>query len=411
MTQVPAQPAAGAPRSAGWRGIGGSAVVLAVATFLGHALSYAFSVVLSRALGPAEFGALGALLGLSVIAAVPASALQAQTARDVALAPGRATERRSHRLGWGIGAALAAGLCVLAVPIALGLRLGGVSGVVFLAAGLVAVSAIGARQGVLLGRGAFVLLGLATVVVPGLRLVGAVVAGWAGLGAAGAVGMQAAASWAGLVAVLWLMRFLPVADAADPGGPTLRTVLGATWAMLGLFVLAGADVVLARLYLGDVESGIYAVGALGAKVVFWGSSFLALLVFPRVARGEGGRRLVLAAVGLICAVGLLGAAMAVPLADPLLAALVGRDYSAAAGLLPWFVLLGTLMALVQVLTYASVAAGERRFATLIWVALAGAAGTVVLVGPTAAGAILASFIVATALLACIGVLRVWRGVR
>lgn len=392
-----------------------TAIALAVATTLGHALSYAFSLVLSRALGPAEFGALGALLGIAVVATVPASGLQAQVARVAATNPTRTAIRDGYRLGWMIGAGMALALVVVAYPLAGMLRLEGALPTLALAAGIVPISALGARQGVLLGRGAFLLLGAAAVLVPGLRLVGALIAASTGMGVAGAVALQSAATWLALGAVMALLgtaRMDVRAEVSDAGvHPTLRGLLRASSGLLGLFVLANVDVLLARAFLADTASGIYAVGAMAAKVVFWGSQFVALLVFPRVARGEATRGLVLRAVGLVVVTGSLGALAAVPLAGPVLDLLVGSAYAEAAGYAPWFVALGTLLALVQLSTYAAVAADRHRFAILLW-ATAGLQVGVIALGVNASIAqILGVCLVGTGALAGVAGTLVVRGIR
>ena len=109
-----ARPAAQPPGAhVGW---GSAALALGVATAVGHALSYAFSLVLSRALGPADFGALGALLGIAVVASVPATALQTQVARFSAIADTGGMARQSYRLSWWIGLGQGLVLAALAFP-------------------------------------------------------------------------------------------------------------------------------------------------------------------------------------------------------------------------------------------------------------------------------------------------------
>lgn len=397
--------------SARW---GSAALTLGIATAVGHALSYAFSVVLSRALGPADFGALGALLGLAVVATVPATALQTQVARFSAVAPSGAVARQGYRLSWGIGLVLALVLAALALPLTALLRLDGALGVLLLAAGLLPVSVIAARQGVLLGQGAFLLLAVTTVLVPALRLIGAGIAAGTGMGVTGALGMQAVATWLGLAAVVALVRPLTdragVASGAIAPGPRLAGVVAAGSSLLGLFVLANADVLLARVFLTDTESGVYAVGALGAKVVFWGSQFVALLVFPRVARGDGGRRLVLLAGATVTGVGVSAALAAVPLAAPVLDLLVGPAYADAAEVVPWFVVLGTLLALVQLTTYAAVATERHRFSVLLWGTVAAQSVVIALAAHDDIAQIVAVCIVGTGLLAVTSAVLV-RGVR
>lgn len=387
--------------------LGSAAILLGVATAVGHAFSYAFSLVMSRALGPADFGALGALLGLAVVATVPATALQTEVARLAAVAPSRATVRHGYRLSWLIGAALGVAMTVFALPLVSLFRLDSVLSVLLLAVGLVPISVIAARQGLLLGRGAFGTLALVTVLVPALRLVGAVVAATADLGVAGALGMQAAATWVGLVAIVIMMPVLALRPSdtvtGRAAGTRLSGVLKAGSSLLGLFVLANADVLLARVFLGDAQSGIYAVGALGAKVVFWGSQFVALLVFPRVAKRQGGSRLVAGAGAMVAAVGGAAALVAIPLGGPLLDLLVGPAYADAAAVAPWFVVLGTLLSLVQLSTYAAVATERHRFSILLWVTIVGQSFAVALLARDVMD-IVVICIIGTALLTVAGAL-------
>src|SRR5579863_6590364 len=60
--------------------------IVAVGMLAGNALSYGFSFALSHRLGPADYGQIGTLLALFLIASIPATALQAVTARRIATA-------------------------------------------------------------------------------------------------------------------------------------------------------------------------------------------------------------------------------------------------------------------------------------------------------------------------------------
>ena len=349
---------------------GSAALALGVATAVGHALSYAFSLVLSRALGPADFGALGALLGIAVVASVPATALQTQVARFSAVADTGAMARQSYRLSWWVGLGQGVLLAALAFPLTEILRLDSALAVLLLGAGLLPVSVIAARQGTLLGRGQFGLLAVTMVLVPALRLGGAGVAAGTGMDVTGALGMQTVATWVGLVAVMAVVR--PGSGGAPPqdptvAGPRLIGVVASGASLLGLFVLANVDVLLARAFLTDPESGVYAVGALGAKVMFWGSHFVALLVFPRVARGNDGGAVLLPAGLVVATIGAAATVASIWLAGPVLDLLVGSAYADAAAVFPWFVVLGTLLSLVQLMTYAAVAADAHRASALLWV--------------------------------------------
>ncbi|MDO5501534.1 MAG: hypothetical protein Q4G67_00030 [Actinomycetia bacterium] len=390
-----------------------AAALLGIATAVGHAFSYAFSLVLSRVLGPADFGALGALLGLAIVATVPATALQTQLARVTATGINRAGVGEGYRLSWLIGLVLAAGLTLFSLPLGWALRLEGPLSVLLLAAGLLPASVIAARQGVLLGRASFALLALTTVLIPALRL-GAVVIGTAitDLTLEASLGLQAAATWVGLFIVIVLVqRSIGSADDGQAGspGPRLRGVVQAGSSLLGLFVLANVDVLLARVFLSDTQSGIYAVGALGAKVVFWGSQFVALLVFPKVAQRQGGVRLVATAGLMITAVGAIGALAAIPLAGPVLEVLVGPAYAEAATVAPWFVLLGTTLALVQLMTYAAVARDRHHFSLLLWATVIGQSIVIALIAHSSVQQIVLVCIIGTSILVVLSAALVQRG--
>lgn len=60
--------------------------IVAVGIMAGNVLSYGFSFALSHQLGSTGYGQIGALLALFLIASIPATALQAVTARRVATA-------------------------------------------------------------------------------------------------------------------------------------------------------------------------------------------------------------------------------------------------------------------------------------------------------------------------------------
>src|SRR5205814_7637563 len=61
-----------------------SAVALAVATAAGNILAYVFTIAMSRLLGVRDFGELGTLLGIWLIAQIPAVACQLTAARALA---------------------------------------------------------------------------------------------------------------------------------------------------------------------------------------------------------------------------------------------------------------------------------------------------------------------------------------
>jgi O-antigen/teichoic acid export membrane protein len=355
-------------------------LVLAPSVGLTHGLHYAYNVAMAAVLGPAAFGALGALLALILLGSVPGIALQAMAARHTALL---AADRRDQRALWASllrlaawwGAGLAA-VTVAASP-ALGawLHLGSPVPVLALALALAPSTFSYTSQGMLQGReafGAFIAVGLVNAVVKlaaGLGLVAA------GFGVSGAVAGAAVGTWLGAATgVLLVRRSIAAASPAGglpAGGAPAVTALGreatvAVTGLLGLFLLTNLDVPLARHFLPAEASGLYALGAVVAKIAFWGPQFVTTLVFARLVTGGDRRRLLAGSAALIVASGaLLAVGLAALAVLGVALPLLGRDYAAIGRALPLFAALGCSLALVQLLLFEEIAASARRMGRVL----------------------------------------------
>lgn len=347
-------------------GLTRAALVVAPATMAANVLGYAFTVVVSRALGPDGFGALGALLGLLLIGAVPALALQAVAARRVAVGGATADVvgplvRASLLLGLGTAAVL-----VLAAPaLEAYLRLDGRAAAVWVALSLAPVAVVSAAQGVLQGAERFVALAVVFVAAAALRVVGGVVAVLADAGVAGVLAATTAGSVLAAVLALALVGRPPARLGAPvPAQRLLRELATATSGLLALVVMANVDVLLARHHLAAGDAGLYAVGAVLAKIAFWAPQAVAVVVLPRLA-GERGAEVLRAA--LLC-VGGFGAALvagALLLAGPVLRLVFGDAY---AGLAPtaWaFTALGGALAVAHLLVVNGIAVRSGRLAAVL----------------------------------------------
>jgi hypothetical protein len=160
------------------------------------------------------------------------------------------------------------------------------------------------------------------------------------------------------------------AGGGGSGAGWWREVGTATTGLMGLFLLANLDVLLARHYLDRAAAGRYALGAVVAKVAFWAPQFLVTLIFPRLAGGADPRRLLGGSALLIGGFGgLLAAALAgadrLGLAVPVL----GGGYAGLGPLLPLFAALGTGLALVQLLLFEGIATRDRRMGRAVMAAL------------------------------------------
>ncbi len=354
-----------------------------------NALHYVFSVVASRLLGPSGYGALAALLGLVLVGAVPGLALQSVAARHTALAGGEGPDlagltARLLRVVAATGVVLGL-LTVAAAPLLAGfLRLGSPTPVFALAACLVVLPLLSGLHGMLQGRrrwralAAVQLAGAATKLTLGTALV------LAGRGVTGALTGAALAYALEAALALRLVRLAgappgPRAGRESPVRPDGsgtrrlgREALAAGAGIAALHLLTNGDVLLARNVLPGPASGEYAVGAVVAKVAFWAPQFLVVVTYPRLVVAAEPRHELARAAAAVLAIGTAVTAGAALLGPALLPLVFGPAYAGVAPLLWVFAVLGTVLALVQLVLYAGLAAGRPAVGGVLVVA--GAAG-------------------------------------
>jgi O-antigen/teichoic acid export membrane protein len=401
-----------------------SGIVLAVASAGGNVAAFALTIALGRLLGPGDFGAVGALFGLAIVGQVPGLALQAVVARHVATGRHGATGRRTAAPGphdtatrtllivGAAGAAVvaAAGL-LLALPLTAALHLDSPAPTFALALVLAPGTVGFAAQGVLQGAERFGALGALILVTSVARVAG----GLAG-SPAGPAGVLAGMTVGGLVTVAFALYLLR--NDLHHRGPRTGVPAGlagewwhATAGLGALLALTNADVVLARHYLPAAESGLYAAGAVVAKIAFWLPQAVALVVFPRltdpVARGPVLARAV-AAVGTLGAATSLGAAVLGPWA---LGVVLGPTYRAFGPELGLFAAAGATGALVQLLLYSGIASGSRAIGLLLLGALAGLVTVVATVAHDSVAAVVTALISVLAAVAVVALVLTRRGPR
>ena len=393
-------PGVAAPLAAG-PSLARAGLMVAPAMAVANGLNYAFNLVMLRLLEPAAYGALGALLAVILIGTVPGLALQAVVARHTAL---RAGDRRAVAELWsrtlvavswvslGLGLAVAAAAPALAAF----LHLGSIVPALWLAANILPLPLVSALQGMLQGVQRFGALAAALLLNAGARLAVGVGLVAAGHGVDGALAASVAGSVLAMLLPLTLLRPMlagrgvpagappggrAVPSGAPPGGPAVpsgaprpapttaalgREVGAAALAFLGLLLLTNVDLLLARHYLAAEPSGLYAAGAVVAKIAYWAPQFVATIVFPRLATEAAARRRLLArAAAVITALGV--ALMVVVAAAPELAVTLpfGAAYRDVGPNLPLFAALGTALALVQLLLFSGIAAGDRKVHRLL----------------------------------------------
>ena len=349
----------------------GSGAALGITMALANLLSYVFVLILSRALGPSDFGGFSALSAYGIVLAVPAGALQVIVARHVA---GSSHDSRGVRTALGVGVALAAATIVASPLLAHAFRLDTAWSAVWLGLTLVPMTLTGAFQGILLGRDRLAALSAIYVATAAGRL--AAGAGGAALGLSVAQVFALLLLVAVAVAVLgaWLCRDdLTLADDRRLGAELIRATMS-----LGAFIaLTNIDVTLARAYLGDHDSGGYALAATFGRAMGWGTQFVALLLVPRM-QGPRAARSFRRSLGLILLLGLVGIAVIAAAPEFWVRLAGGAEYAEFGSLAVACVALGVLWALVQVSLFAEMGLDSPWLGRFTWFVVAGQCALVVL---------------------------------
>ena len=348
-------------------------VLLGVASVLSNALGYGLTVLLTRSFGPAEYGALGALLGVGLIGGIPAGALTYVLARRTAAAelPAGANERAGLRLSITVGAVVG-GLVIVLSPVADAFfHLGSPWPAFWLGVMLLPYSVQGALLGGLLGHERYTAFAAGQLLTALARFAAGVVTALLALSVAGAMAALAVGTFAAAAGLWWMCG---PASWSVPGRSRdlLADLARACSAIAGVIVLSNVDLLLARHFLSREESGAYALAALFGKACLWGAQFVPALVFPRLARDGSGRGLLLRSAAAAAGVGAAGILAAAVAAGPVVRVIAGDDpgYAEAVNLAVPFAILGTLWALVQLALLAAVAAGDPRPGRLLWVVVA-----------------------------------------
>ena len=362
-------------------------ILVGFATLVGNGAAFLLSMVAARVLGPDDFGAFGALVGILLILVTVAISTQALAARRVATA--RSGRPGSNESDWDNAdsdnaasdrSEVEGQLIRLAAIVGLGIALGGIIaawllGTIFsipwlaVAAG---ISSLGfmifgsAAMGIAQGREERTSFSIAFISLNGARAVGGIIGVLALSSVIGAsLGILVGCAVGALIAYRKACPGTTFAPIHDGMGRELGHIVHA---LMVLFTLTNVDVLLARLYLSDTGSSEYSVGVLLAKIAFFLPNAVLIVLFPKMS-GQNSRRPVLIASGLTVAVGLVITAFAFFFGPLVVRILGGLQYESMADNMWLFALEGSAFALVQVLLYSRLAAQDQKAVLAVWAAL------------------------------------------
>lgn len=341
--------------------------------------TYGFTIVAARMLGPGEYGAVAALMGLLLIVNVASLGLQATGARRVSSAPADLDGIEADILTATYKSALAVGvLCALATPVVnLVLRLESLTTAAMVAITAVPLTLMGGQAGILQGErrwlplaGIYLGLGLGRI---GFGVVLLLVRPDA-LGAM--IGVMLGAFVPVLVGWFALRHPSRRAVSSKPSAPrtgrsrrVLRELVHNSHALLAFFALSNADVVIARVLLDEHDAGLYAGGLILAKAVLFLPQFVVVVAFPSMAEEEAGMSTTLRALGFVLGIGLVATTLAWFLHGIAVQFIGGSAYAELEPLLWAFALVGTVWAMTQLVVYNSVARQSKGAVGVVWAGL------------------------------------------
>jgi O-antigen/teichoic acid export membrane protein len=341
-----------------------------VATAGVNGLNFLFHVLISRLLGPSYYGALGAVLDVISVLAVPLGAVQLAVTQAVISGTGK--ERMSLRrltvkaALWGAGAMIAVGVLSPLMDGFLNLK----SPFPALAIGvwipLAVVAAV--LQGALLGELRYAPVAVALFGGGGaLRLASGALLVWAGFGLGGAVAATVVGQVFITAALLLAARREVFARGVDRVRISLADAVLSIAALAGYTALAGIGVFLARHFLAPVAAGRYAAAVIAGSIALYLPGALVTVAFPRLvsadAAGSSARRTLTETLALVTVIGLAAFAVLAAMPGVVVKMLFGSGYAGAASIVAISALMSVLLGLIGVFTYFHLA---RRSAAALY---------------------------------------------
>ncbi|ANH40072.1 Polysaccharide biosynthesis protein [Nocardioides dokdonensis FR1436] len=373
-TGGPADPGAGATGRSGLRALLRGSAGIAVAMGVMNVATYAFQMISARLLGPADYGALAPLMALLMVVAVLQLGLQATGARRISADPTHVAQIERVVLGVTYRAALGLGalLLVLSPIVMVVLRLDSVLPAILLALSAVPLTVMGGQAGILQGERRWFPLGM---VYLGMG-VSRVAVGTACL-LVSPTETSAMLGVAVAMVVPALIGYVALRRPRDEGRhsedhtrrPVAREAVTASLALLAFFVLSNADIVVARNVLDDHDAGLYAAGLILTKAVLFLPQFVVVVAFPSMSTVDERRLALLRSLTLVAALGVVATLGAWLLSSLAMVFVGGQEYAEVESRLWLFAVIGTLLAMLQLLVYSVLARQGTRSAYLVWVAV------------------------------------------
>lgn len=354
--------------------------VVTIGAMIANISAYLLHLPASRWLGPQLYGEFASLLAVGLLVAVPALGIQSVIARERAVG---ASESSLRMLGYRTAVLLTL-VCACATPLVGEITDSGIAAAAAaLATGPILVL-VSTEQGIAQGSARFVLLACLLAVVGMARVIPPVI-----MIALNQPMWLVFASSAGGAAVVWLVLWLGqhFYHASPPAGVaqvSVKDVIAASHVQLALIAFASLDIIVARSYLDELESGLYASGAIATKVALWLPAAIATVLYPQLADSSYQRATLIRGISALSIVGAFTTGL-VALCAPLAPTVMGQSYSPIVNALWLFAFFGALLSVLQFVLMATIALARMQVAWIAWAGVACATAVVATYQPSYLG--------------------------
>lgn len=366
------------PEAAGPRGRLGALLAgsgqIAVAMMLMNVATYGFTMSAARIIGPVAYGAFFALMNLVMILSVVMLGLQATAARRISADPSHVGQIERGILRVSLRASLVMGAVLLACAPLINriLDLDSLPTAVLTAFAFVPITMTGAQAGILQGERRWRELAILYVLsgVPRLAI-GVALILWQPTEFMAFLGVTLACYAPFLYGLAVLRHPRASGDTHERHGflPIIKESIVNSQALFAYFALTNIDMLVGRSVLDSHDSGLYAAGLIVSRAVMFLPQFVVVVAFPSMSTGRDGARALLGSIALVGGLGAACVLATAVLPDLVLVFAGGEEYAEVSGLLWVFALLGTCMALLQLLVYSVLARQGLLSMLLVWVAL------------------------------------------
>jgi O-antigen/teichoic acid export membrane protein len=354
------------------RAFDGSAV--AVATSIMNVATYGFTMVAARIIGPSQYGAFAACLGLLIVVQVGALGLQATAARRIAVDRENVAAIERAILALTAKVALGAGLVMLVLVPAINalLNLDSLATAAVVAVAVVPLTWAGGQAGILQGERRWDALAVFYLASGIPRLViGTSIILWRPTATSAILGVGIGFLFPVLVG-WWVLRHRRTPEEVAPEHSARSMLVESAHnaqVLFAYFALSSVDIVIARQVLPDHDAGLYAAGLIMAKVMLFLPQFVVVIAFPDMATPESRHRALVRSLLVVGVLGVVAVVAAKVLSGVAMIFVGGADFREVEDQLWLFAVLGTVLAMLQLQVYAVLARQARRSVLLVWGAL------------------------------------------